>query len=132
MEYNKDRITKLFIKKTDDTYFDGGNEEEDNGGFKCIPKKQKPTKNPDGDKLRNMLLAFFLFHLVCIFLEIFMYNLLISMIFTEAFYAWLAYFCFMTMMSTAIYIYIGLLFLAAGLGILNIFAVGGWFLIYIA
>ena len=72
------------------------------------------------------------YHVICVMAETFLYNFMISAIVTEVFYAWVCYFAFMTFSSCIMYTYIGLLFLGAGMGILNIFNAGGWFLVFIA
>ena len=70
-------------------------------------------------------------HVAFIACEIFLYNTVISLIFSDLFYAWLAYYAYMTMSNTAIYAYMAVMFLAAVLGVFQLLTVGGWFLIYI-
>ena len=65
-------------------------------------------------------------------IEVLMYNWIISMWFTEIVLAWLAYNAYMRMVDAIIYCYTVLLTITGVLGIFSIFAVGGWFIIYVA
>ena len=77
-----------------------------------------------------MLLGFF--HMLAFVCELFLYNLMISALATELFMLWLCFYCFMTMNNIVLYVYIAILFLSGGFGVLSILQAGGWFIIYIA
>ena len=85
----------------------------------------------EGEKLRTVLLFLLFAHIVFLACEIFLYNTSIALIFSELFYCWLNYFAYQTMNSVALYLYIVVLGLACGLGVLQLLSVGAWFLIYL-
>ena len=70
-------------------------------------------------------------HMVFIAFEIMLYNFMFSMFISEIFYFWLCYQVYMTMNKFALYAYIGILFIAAVVGVFSLLSIGGWFLIYI-
>ena len=136
MKINTKHITSLLFEKEDsDSFFEGGkkskNRDESSGGFECIPKRQKALELKEGEKVRSVLLMMLMAHVTFLACEVFLYNTVVSLIFSDMFYAWLAYFAYMTMSNTAIYGYMVVLGLAAVLGVFQLLSVGGWFLIYI-
>lgn len=62
-------------------------------------------------------------HCFFIFLEVFFYNLLITMVVSEIVYLWFAYYCYMTMYKCSIVTYIVLVALSLTC-ILRVFDVG--------
>ena len=70
-------------------------------------------------------------HCICFFLEVFMYYWIISMMCTELFLGWLAYYAHMTMDMSVVYCYLVLLTINGLMGVFSIFSVGGWFMLYI-
>ena len=134
---NKKYIRSLLVTKSDEDTFqcEGGKEtaQTDHGGIAgaMLPKTQRKVEGKEAERVRQWLLLLGAFHGVALCCDIFLYSTMFSAIFSEIFYAWLCFYCFMTFSSMAIYIYIGLLFVGSGMGILSIFSAGGWFLIYI-
>ena len=100
-------------------------------GFECIPSQFKEVPGNEAKKIRTTLMIMLFAHIGFLCCELFLYNTMISQMFSEMFYGWLCYYCFQTMNTCALYSYMVVLGLAAVLGVLNILFVGGWFLIYI-
>ena len=91
----------------------------------------KVIKSQEADAVRNLLMVLGFLHLLSIVVELFLYNIAISMIFTELVYLWLAYYCYMTMSPGFLWAYIVLLLIGTGIGVLGVLSIGGWFLVYI-
>ena len=129
-------ITNVLFTKSQDSFelFEGGDKKknEDAGGFKCIPETMRKLDSEEAEAVRTTLMMLGFLHIVSIALEIFLYNFKVSMLFTEGVYLWLAYYCYMTMSSMFLWLYIGLMVIGTGLGLFNVFSIGGWFIIYLA
>lgn len=84
-----------------------------------------------GQTVRTWLILAGIVHAASIFLEILLYGIPISMIFSEVVFLWLTYWCYMQMSSFMIWLYIVLFAIGTAYGVFSIFDVGGWFIIYI-
>ena len=96
-----------------------------------MPKKQTPAKTEHHKKVRNWLLLMVICHSVFVLMECIVYDLILSLVVSECFRAWLAYYSYMTLSTCACWGYICIAMLSTGFGVFNVFSVGGWFLIYI-
>ena len=124
-----------FIIKNSEGFqaYEGGDdtEKKEKKGFEWIPKEAGVLDNAYAIKVRTHLQLCVGMHCLAFVLEVLMYDWVISMMFTECFLAWLAFFASMKMSETIIWVYMVLLGLSGVLGVFSLFSVGGWFLIYI-
>ena len=105
-------------------------EEPKQSGFECIPKVYREVEGNEPKKIRTVLIAMLIAHFVFLGCELFLYPIL-SLIFSDIFYAWLCYYCYQTMNTCALYLYMVVLGLGCILGVMQLLSVGGWFLIYL-
>ena len=70
-------------------------------------------------------------HCIFVLMEVIVYDLILSLVVSECFRAWLAYFCYMTLSTCSCWCYLVVAGLSTVFGVFNVFSVGGWFLIYI-
>ena len=106
-------------------------EKTEKGGFEWIPKEATKLDNAYAIKVRTHLQLCVGMHCLAFVAEVLLYDWVISMMFTECFLAWLAFYASQKMSETIVWVYMVLLGLNGVLGVFSIFTVGGWFLIYI-
>ena len=69
----------------------------------------KKVRLKEGLELRTHLKIMMCIHVTLLVLELFFYNLLLTMVFGEILYLWLCYYCYMTMNKCSLVTYICLL-----------------------
>ena len=93
-----------------------------------------PTKEAEismhGRTVRTIMKVCVAMHLLFFSFELFLYDWIFSMMFTELFLGWFAYFCAMKMNRAMIVCYAICLAIHGFLGIMGVIDVGGWFLVY--
>jgi len=65
--------------------------------FSFFPKVAKKIRNKEGLELRTHFKIMMCIHVMMLMLEIFFYNLLLTMVLTELFYIWMCYYNYMTL-----------------------------------
>ena len=93
-------------------------------GFQFIPQEMKKFRGREAEKIREHLSFMVFAHGCFLFLEIFCYNMLVTMVISEIFYLWLVYYCFMTLNECATYSYVALMFMAPVTGVFRVLDVG--------
>jgi hypothetical protein len=88
----------------------------------------KKYKASEARKLRDFIAKLLFFHLLFAFLEVFLYDIQISLIGAELFYMWVCYYCYMTLNKCTCFFYVFLMFVAPVSGIIALFKVGSGFL----
>jgi hypothetical protein len=78
----------------------------------------------EAEKIREHLSFMVFAHCCFLFLEIFCYNILVTMVVSEIFYLWVVYYSFMTLNQCSTYSYIALMFTAPVTGVFRILDVG--------
>ena len=124
-------ISHLLLTRESSFDLEGGHSDDESRGCVCIPSKMRPVKEKSGKKIRTVFMAMLVGHMGFMACELLLYNLMVSLLFSECVYMWLCYFCYQTMNTVAIYAYIVVLGLACPLGVLNLLGTGGWFIIYL-
>ena len=84
----------------------------------------KKVSGREAEKVREHLSFMVFAHCFFLMLELFFYNMLVTMVLWEVFYLWLVYYSYMTLHECATYGYIGVMFLAPATGILRTLDVG--------
>lgn len=92
--------------------------------FLFIPQEMKKFRAREAEKVREHLSFMIFAHCCFLFLEVMVYNVLVTMVISEVFYLWLVYYAYMTLSECMVYSYIGLMFIAPVTGIFRVLDVG--------
>lgn len=89
-----------------------------------MPQEMKKFRGREAEKIREHLSFMIFAHCFFLFMEIMVYNVLVTIVISELFYTWLCYYVYMTLNDCLAYSYIGLMFIAPVTGIFRVLDVG--------